>query len=473
MPAVRISNVLTFRKEENPSLDPRRIRKHFSYPNPKFLENIRLGHSNFATPRTINITSLTRDRLTLPRGTIATLKKLLPDLRIEDETLTNAVDFAPSGIHLKPFQKPAVEKLLKRNQGVLVAPPGSGKTIMAIELIVRRGQKTLILVHTKDLSAQWLTRISEWAGIKPGVIDASTFDVGEVTVGMIQTLSRPLERPFVEQFGCVVLDEAHHVPAETFQTLLNQFPARYRYGLTATPIRRDGLDFLLTGTLGPILYTIEKADLIESGNLMRPKVRAVHTDLYLEDCKDYGTLIEAATESSGRNDLILRHLALEAVDHLCLVLSERVRHVRLLHELFTERHPDIPAGFITGEVKGEERVTALDSLRRGEIRVLFATRIADEGLDVLALDRLFLTCPIRFAGKVEQQVGRILRVCEGKQQPVVYDFVDSLVGLATSQWGTRKSRVYADVEIEEVKFEETAERGLGGPCHNERQAFSL
>ncbi len=124
-----------------------------------------------------------------------------------------------------------------KNQGIVVGPPGSGKTVVAIEAVVARAQKSLILVHTKDLAQQWWDRFRNFTDIEPGLIDSENYDVRNVTIGMVQSLNRPLEPSFTSEFGLVLIDEAHHTPAFTFQNLINQFSARYRYGLTATPER--------------------------------------------------------------------------------------------------------------------------------------------------------------------------------------------------------------------------------------------
>ena len=163
--------------------------------------------------------------------------------------------------------------MMERNQGILVMPPGAGKTVSAIEAVIRRGQKTLVLVHTKDLKEQWLNRFKTFTGITPGVIDDKNFDTEQpVIIGMVQTLTgRRLTEDFLKSFGCVILDEGHHAPASTFERLINQFPARYRYGLTATPERRDGLTFMLHGGFGPILYEVKRDELFSEGQIIQPE----------------------------------------------------------------------------------------------------------------------------------------------------------------------------------------------------------
>ena len=310
------------------------------------------------------------------------------------------------------------------------------------------------MVHTKDLAQQWRDRFRSFTDIEPGLIDSENYDVRNVTIGMVQSLNRPLEPSFTSEFGLVLIDEAHHAPAFTFQKLINQFPARYRYGLTATPERSDGLSFLLHATVGPVISEIKKDCLYLNGDIIKPKVKVIHTNFYMPDCRDYGQLLAAITKDDDRSHLILRFLQDEAkAGHFCLVLSERISHIKKLHKLFSDRRPDIHTACITSKNTKDQRNDAIKPMNQGKLNVLFATKIADEGLDIRRLDRLFLTCPVRSTNKVTQQIGRIQRPFPGKHDAVVYDFVDSLCGLAKSQFYSRRRNAYAGFEIEEIKYE--------------------
>ena len=332
-------------------------------------------------------------------------------------------------------------------------PPGAGKTVSAIEAVIRRGQKTLIMVHTKDLKEQWRDRFQKFTGIEPGIIDDSNFDTEQpIIIGMVQSLNaRKLNTDFLSSFGCVILDESHHAPASTFERLINQFPARYRYGLTATPERRDGLTFMLNGVFGPVLHEVKRDELFSEGQIIQPEIKAVMTDCYLPACDDYRTLIDAVTGDADRNHLILKHLISEAgTGHCCLVLSERISHLEDLFLIFSTLKAGIRSEILTSKVPKTARKRILQDAEEGKVKVIFATKLADEGLDVPRLDRLFLTCPVRSASKVTQQVGRIMRTFPGKQDARVYDFVDKNIGLAWSQWLTRKREAYKDFEIEVI-----------------------
>jgi superfamily II DNA or RNA helicase len=311
----------------------------------------------------------------------------------------------------------------------------------------------LVLVHTKDLLQQWIERFHEFTNIRPGAIQEGEFDIRDVTIGMVQSLNKPLDKDFVDQWGLTLLDECHHCAALSFGKLVNQFPAKYRYGLTATPERRDGLSFILTGVMGRIIHEIKRDDLFTNGEIMEPFIKVIHTNFYLPEVQSYGAMITAITEDESRNNQILKLVAGEArAGHFCLVLSERIDHVHALWEQFCLQYRDIPSAGITSRSTQKIRDAALKEMSKGKIQILCATKLADEGLDIPRLDRLFLTCPIRSVNKVNQQIGRILRIFPGKRDAIAFDFRDSLVSLAESQYHTRLKKVYHDFDVLEVPY---------------------
>ncbi len=448
-----IHNYLEICKSDNPYLNVAALQKRFTYPNPRHAEAERLGFSTFGIPKTICLVEETGSSLILPRGLIANLFVNNPFLQIEDRTVTRTAEFSASQITLKDYQVEPVNQLSVKFQGLLHAPSGAGKTVMGIELILRQAQRSLILVHTKDLLQQWDERVRTFTDVERGVISADRFDIKPITIGMVQSLTKPLGSQFVNQFGLVLLDECHHCPATTFQTLISQFPALYRYGLTATPERRDALSFILHAVMGPIQATVGQEELFSNGHILKPTIRVIQTNCYLPECRDYGHLLAMLTRDRERNNLIINHVIAEAWEgHSCLVLSERINHIKELYRLFMKMFQDGKAAVITGTDSKSKRGQAIEAMTTGKISVLFATKLADEGLDIQRLDRLFLTCPARSSNKVSQQVGRILRTHEGKKDAIVYDFVDSLVGLAESQYFSRKQQAYGGYQIEEVPY---------------------
>lgn len=451
---VILHHLLEVNKADNPHLNIKEIRKRFTYPNPRYAEARRLGLSTFGIPEKICLLQDHGPSLVLPRGFISTIIAENPGVEIIDQTITRPVEFPPAAISLRDYQQVPVDALLQKNQGLLVAPCGSGKTIMLLYVIRQRRQKTLVIAHTADLLQQWRTKIEEFLGIVPGIIAGGKFDPSPaVVVGTPMSLDKYQDLEFLRQFGMIVLDEAHHAPADSFRKVVSRFPARYRLGASATPKRRDGLSFILHAVMGPTVAEIKTEDLAKAGHALVPHVRAIFTNLYRPAVDNYGALLAAITMDEARNNLILQHVIKEAREgHFCLVLSERIAHAQELCRLFHTKCPEVEAAVITGKDSHAHRQQSIMAMNQGQIKILFATRLAEEGLDIPRLSRLFLTCPIRSANKVTQMVGRTLRPYPGKPTPIIYDFVDDLVGLAESQFHSRKSVAYEGLTIQKIAF---------------------
>jgi len=166
-------------------------------------------------------------------------------------------------------------------------------------------------------------------------------------------------------------------------------------------------------------------------------------------CRDYRQLLEKITNDPVRNAEILARVKAEAVQgHFCLVLSERISHIENLHSGFQSLCPGIKSACLTGEKTKTERENAIAAMNRGELKVLFGSKLADEGLDIQRLERVFLSCPLRSVNRVTQQIGRTLRLFPGKADAVVYDFLDDLIPLAESQFRTRRELAYRNYDIE-------------------------
>jgi superfamily II DNA or RNA helicase len=250
------------------------------------------------------------------------------------------------------------------------------------------------------------------------------------------------------RFGLVILDEAHIAPAEGFAAVLGTMPGRYRLGLTATPTRMDGLGEWIFWSCGPEVYRIETGALEEAGCTLRPLVRWVRTGWHPpKEARGWGDIVTAATVDFERG-LLVRSVVREQLGRgrICLVLSDRVDHCeRLAGELCAE-HGAGSASALVGRIARGERGRILDDARSGRLRVVVATSVADEGLDVPALDTVILTCPSRNLGRVQQRIGRALRPAPGKGRPEVIDFVDDFgaaLGYANKRRGLYRSLGWA------------------------------
>ncbi|MDP1826623.1 MAG: DEAD/DEAH box helicase [Archangium sp.] len=351
-------------------------------------------------------------------------------------------------VALRQYQARAVDALAKVTQGTVVLPCGGGKTRVALGAIARLKTPSLVLVHTLDLAEQWRSELRERLQLDAGLVGAGEVSPAPVTVALIQALAHwhlsELE-VFLARFGLLILDEAHHVAASTFHGIVDHCPARYRLGLTATPEREDGLTPLLELFLGSPLLTVTHDELVAAGVLTVPSIRTITTDFTFgyQGAEDYARMLSAVAADPERNRSVVEAVAAEAnAGHTCLVLSGRVEHCEVLAAAL--RASGISAEPLTGDVGRERRKVLLEDARAGRLQVLVATSLADEGLDLPRLSRVFLAFPGRARGRTIQRLGRIMRPHPSKQSAVLFDFVDKRVPLLRRHHLERR-KLYSEV----------------------------
>jgi superfamily II DNA or RNA helicase len=460
---------------------------HLTWENPEYRDRTFRGLStrvyDRATrtwnelPRYIyGIETFREEYYAIAREFVPEFEKLCNDYNIEVEWTDNRIIYPSKpiahSIELWAPQRPAVEDLLHDDyghQGVLDAPCGSGKTVMLLYVVAELGQPTIILAHTDDLIHQWQDYCRRLLDYEPGLIQGDTYDIKQITLASVMTLARRhLDTEFLNQWGCVILDEAHHCPAQSFQEVMTQFPAYYRFGATATPEREDNLQGLLYAICGPVIAKVERRALRAAGLIMDPIVIAHETGFQYpySNMRQWHALVRAITNDRRRNNQIIENIIREhdSGNHVQLVLSQQIDHLTTLAQILQERRPDIAQELlIAGGTKRDragrivrtvgrtkkERAAAIKAARKGDLRVLFGTQLADEGLDIPRLDRLHLVFPTRAKGKIAQQVGRIQRVYPGKRDVIVHDYLDE-PRVLHNQWFERR-RAYVEMELEIIR----------------------
>ena len=248
------------------------VRDELNFPNLDYWLKKRLGKSVYQTEKFFKLIEENNEEIILPRGFLNALTDFLRTQEIffkvqDDRVILPEVNYS-SNIQLQNEQEEAVLQATEVNQGVIVAPPGSGKTIIGLELIARHRQPALILTHRKQIMDQWIERIQTFLGIPKahiGRLDGVKKKIGQtVTVAMLQSLARKEDlKDLRDKFGLVIIDECHHIPAKTFREVVSGFNARYWYGLTATPKRKHNNEKLIYLFIGDIITELLENNKIE------------------------------------------------------------------------------------------------------------------------------------------------------------------------------------------------------------------
>jgi len=356
--------------------------------------------------------------------------------------------YVPDAVKLRPYQETPVDTMERHLQehggGVLEAPCGTGKTVCALEIMRFLGRSTLVLVHKEFLMNQWRERIKEFLpGIKVGVWQRDQMDSGldyDVVLGMVQSVvspSREYPPALFNSFGMVVTDEVHRFAAPLWQTAITKFPAKYRLGLTATPKRRDGMEYIFYYHIGNIASQIAHTNRIPTIYKLTLPTQLNRRDYIFPWNGDINTakLVTLLASSNPRTAYIMArlHEALER-GRKVMVLSERREHVEYMLKTFQD---DSRFSEFTGsKYMGQMKQVALTEAEGAD--AIFGTyQMAAEGLDIPDIDTLLMATP---KTGVIQAVGRILRDYPDKKQPVVLDFVDDNIDICRAYWGSRRKK---------------------------------
>lgn len=458
--------------------DPPDILKHtlvemLKHSNPPFVEATKLGKSTYNIPEHIYGFSFdAANNMYVPRGIRGQLIELINSYNLQTEfvdmrSLTHGLPYIDgSAIEYRPYQSPAINRLLSAGpEGVLVAPAGSGKTVMGMSLLPILMQRTLWLTHTDRLFKQSYERCMEFIPSITkediGNIGDSKWTVGNIiTFGMIPTLVRNLDRvsELRDHFGLIILDEAHHCPASTFLKVIMLLNPYFMYGLTATPYRRDGLEDLMFQVLGPIRAEIAREEVARYKGTISPTI--IYTPV------SFGPRVEISnTAKILKNNVIFnvkRNLRIKddvvreaEAGNFCIVASGRKAHCDVLYELIKKEWPR--TGIATGKYSKKKVDAEVEAFNNNEITVLITTpELLGEGFDIDFLNRLFIATSFRTEARTEQLVGRIQRFHPNKKDALVYDYVDENIGVFTNQFYSKykdcRSNVYQRLGLQVISY---------------------
>jgi len=367
-------------------------------------------------------------------------------LTVEDKQVAGSVLEATFQGTLTPAQKQAAQVLLRHDTGVLVAPPGTGKTVVGIYLTARRARSTLILVHRRPLLEQWVGQLAIFLGISPAEIGrvgaGKSKPTGRLDVAMLQSLVRgDRVEDLVAGYGHVIVDECHHVPAVSFERVMREVKARFVTGLTATPQRRDGHHPILEMEIGPIRHIVDSRN--RAARSFSRELLVRETGFSLPPSPTSPTIQDVyrwLAADSRRNALIVDDIigAIEA-GRSPIVLTERRDHLDFFAMELSKalKNVIVLQGGMTEKARREVS-DRLEAIPRDKERVIVATgRFAGEGFDDPRLDTLFLALPVSWKGTLIQYAGRIHRHLPEKTEVRIYDYVDAGVSLLEAMFRKR------------------------------------
>ncbi len=427
---ITLDNYIILSKERAPNLLLRYLKDNLNFRNTEYIVKKSNSKNNFGTERYFKSLDDQGDNLVFPRGFIGKLIRycreqnidyFLEDKRVKLEQVE--YNFSAS---LHPYQQVAVDITDKKDFGVIVSPPGSGKTIMGLAIVAVKQQPALIIVHRKQLFDQWIERVQSFLGIPSfqiGKIESGICDIGkEITIAMIQSLqSDKLPAKLYHSFGAIIVDECHHIPAKTFRSVIGNFHSYHLYGFTATPIRKYNDEELIFIHIGDIIHEVIIPAKQQGNRALSVAIQ--NTELFVPfnaaiDKAD--TVLHILIHDTARNELIICDIKREVkAGRKVLVLTERKAHIEILYQYLKGICEVIT---LTGEDSEEKRKAKFNLIDDGDFQVLLATgQFLGEGIDIGALNCLILAYPFSFEGKLIQYIGRVQR---SAVTPIIYDYKD-------------------------------------------------
>lgn len=440
-----ISNVLTIDNPIPELVDW--VNKNMTLDNPEYAKKVRMSKWVGNTPKHIHLFEWQgKERLVVPYGCLSFMP-YIHDHPLMNAITQNHVANIKGEVSLYDYQEEARVKMLSNYCGILQAPPGSGKTQVALSVIRTLHKRTLWITHTQDLLKQSYERAAKYFDKSClGTITEGKVNCGEfITFATVQTLCGIDMDRYRDYWDVIVVDECHRVCVSAksvgmFQKVLNNLSAKWKYGLSATVHRSDGLIFATICLLGKVIATIDKAAV--GDKIVKVQVQPVPTEWQITtDCLDfdgtlnYTKLISGMTNSEERNNVIIDRIVSSA-ESPQLILSARVEHLHKLYEMLPESLKNTACvidGSMTSKIEKLTRERFIEQMRAGEKNILFATyTLAKEGLDIPRLSVLHMVTPQSDYAVITQSVGRVARAYPGKGQPIVYDYVDKSTYLVKS-----------------------------------------
>lgn len=400
------------------------ITQYLTFLNPKYEEALQFGRSVRSIPQYLELFEYSDCVLTVPIGTLDYLVRTFkPEIRDQRKTVNVSIPFLGE---LRPYQSEFVDVAINAKGGQMIAATGSGKTVSGIALAAQLKQRTLILVKSKDLAIQWIEAIQQFTGLDAGLIGAGKNTEGaEFTIGLTQTLSKRDLSDF--NYGLVIADECHNLPANQAYKVMNGLDCKFKYGLSATPNRRDKMEFMIDAAVGPICSEINQNQLL--GNVLPVRITTTEEAFY-GDVDSWADFMNVLVDDKSRNNMIVTRAIQSSKKMGTIVLCSQVRHCELLFSLCIQldTKPLVLHGQLTAKVRAERMAQAPDAAL-----IIGTLSLLSEGIDLPHLSALIFAAPVSAsldkenptATRLIQSIGRCRRPFKGKSQADVLDIIDN------------------------------------------------
>ena len=461
---ITLSNVVRINRNGLPTSLINFLKEELNFANTEYFIKTKAGKSTFETERYFKFVEETENEVIVPRGFIGKLIRFCQANNIEYSFNDLRIKLKPVefqfNAQLRVHQQSAIETVDKKDFGVIVAPPGSGKTIVGLKIISDRSQPALIIVHRKQLVEQWIERIETFLGIPKheiGRIGQGKSKVGKkITIATIQSLSKELNKvesdSFADTFGIIIVDECHHIPAKTYSDTIAKLPTYYLYGLTATPFRKYNDGKIIFFHLGKIIVEIKPTE-ITSYKQAKIIIRITELDIPFNSKTDqFETLSKVLVHDSARNKLILEDIFAELLlGKKVVIITERKEHIDTLNQYLKQSYETIT---LSGDDSESSRSQKWKTLKEGNYQVLITTgQYFGEGSDLQNANSLFLVYPFAFEGKLIQYIGRVQR---SEVTPTIYDYRDIKIDYLNKLF-LKRNTYYRKIEKQGSLFDDPEE----------------
>lgn len=462
-----------------------RIRELAAFSNPEFYKNQAMGLSNFANARYIYLGKDENDYIKIPRGLLENVTEQCDrvgiEYHIEDNRCTGREINVSFNGQLKDSQIPAVEALVEKDNGILNAATAFGKTVVCCNVVAKRKVNTLILLQSSSLIEQWESALEKFLiideeppeyetptgrkkrrksviGKLQGAHDSTT---GIIDIAMVGSLCKKGEyHKRLKDYGLVILDECHHAASDTIVDVLQEVNAKYVYGVTATPLRSDGLEKINYMLLGPIRYKYTSKDRAKEqgiAHLVYPRFTRAVAPRFGQDKMHPNEAYAIVRENDDRDNLIINDVIHCVKDgRTPVILSKYVDHSKKLYERLKDKADYV--FLLSGENSKKEHkniIGQMNQVQPNETMILVATgKLIGEGFDFPRLDTLIMATPVAWKSVVEQYAGRLNRDYEGKESVIIYDYVDSHISMFDKMY-YKRLKAYKQIGYDVYAGEET------------------